>query len=127
MFYLVREVGKIWSCSCWQNGNFITVNEFKYGQTWKIWPSQLSLLLYSTFKQTISHKFCLSSTNFTWSTLEYFVLDISGVACSDYLFKKSFVMKSYDLWNLLDQTHLAITCSKLTTETLEQGMKYDQS
>ena len=26
------------------------INEFKYGQTWQIWPSPLSLSLYSTFK-----------------------------------------------------------------------------
>ena len=26
------------------------IDEFKYGQTWKIWPSPLSLSLYSTFK-----------------------------------------------------------------------------
>ena len=26
------------------------MNEFKYGQTWKIWPSPLSLSLYSSFK-----------------------------------------------------------------------------
>ena len=26
------------------------INEFKYGQTWKIWPSPLSLSLNSTFK-----------------------------------------------------------------------------
>ena len=26
------------------------INESKYGQTWKIWPSLLSLWLYSTFK-----------------------------------------------------------------------------
>ena len=26
------------------------INEFKYGQTWKIWPSPLSLSLYSTFQ-----------------------------------------------------------------------------
>ena len=25
------------------------INEFRYGQTWKIWPSPLSLSLYSTF------------------------------------------------------------------------------
>ena len=30
--------------------NFIIIKEFKYGQTWKIWPSPLSLSLYSTFK-----------------------------------------------------------------------------
>ena len=31
--------GKIWTCYCWEKGNFIMINEFKYGQTWKIWPS----------------------------------------------------------------------------------------
>ena len=29
------------------------INEFKYGQAWKIWPSPLSLSLYSTFKEDI--------------------------------------------------------------------------
>ena len=29
------------------------INEFKYGQTWKIWPSPLSLSLYSTFKNGV--------------------------------------------------------------------------
>ena len=37
------------------------INEFKYGQTWKIWPSTISLSLYSTFKafkkQIIERKF----------------------------------------------------------------------
>ena len=45
--------GKIWTCSCWEKGNFIMINEFKYGQAWKIWPSPLSLSLYSTFKEDI--------------------------------------------------------------------------
>ena len=49
MFYLAREVGKIWTCSCWEKGNFTMINEFKYGQTWKVWPSPLSLSLYNTF------------------------------------------------------------------------------
>ena len=49
MFYLAREVRRIWRCSCWEKGNFIMINEFKYVQTWKIWPSPLSLSLYSTF------------------------------------------------------------------------------
>ena len=53
MFYLSREVGKIWTCSCWEQGNFIMINEFKYGQTWKIWPSPLSLSLYSTFNELL--------------------------------------------------------------------------
>ena len=48
--YLTREVGTIWRCSCWEKGNFVIINELKYGQTWKIWPSPLSLSLYSTFK-----------------------------------------------------------------------------
>ena len=45
------------------------INEFKYGQTWKIWPSQLSLSLYSTFNllQLIQYSFnsqyCLRKLN----------------------------------------------------------------
>ena len=54
MIYMAREVGKIWRCSRWEKGNFIMINEFKYGQTWKIWPSPLSLSLYSTFKDLFS-------------------------------------------------------------------------
>ena len=50
MFYLAREVGKIWRCSCWEKGNFIMINEFKCGKPWKIWPSPLSSSFYSTFK-----------------------------------------------------------------------------
>ena len=42
--------GKILTCSCWEKGNFIIINEFKYGQTWKIWPSPLNLSLYNPFK-----------------------------------------------------------------------------
>ena len=25
--------GKIWTCSCWEKGNFIIITEFRYGQT----------------------------------------------------------------------------------------------
>ena len=53
MFYLVKEVGKFWRCSCCEKGNFIMINEFKYGQTWKIWPFPLSVSLYSTFNDNI--------------------------------------------------------------------------
>ena len=42
--------GKICTCSCWEKDYFIMINEFKYGQTWNIWPSLLSLSIYSTFK-----------------------------------------------------------------------------
>ena len=37
MFHLVREVGKIGRCSCWEKGNFIMINEFKCGHNWKVW------------------------------------------------------------------------------------------
>ena len=57
---LAKKEGKIWTCSCWEymlihvtvllKGNFIMINEFRYGQRWKIWSSPLSLPLYSTFK-----------------------------------------------------------------------------
>ena len=33
-----------------RKGNLIMINEFRYGQIWKIRPSPLSLSLYSTFK-----------------------------------------------------------------------------
>ena len=46
MFYLVMKVGILRRCSCLEKGNFIMINEFKCGQTWKISP--LSSLLYST-------------------------------------------------------------------------------
>ena len=42
--------GKIWTCSWWEKGNIKMINEFKYGQAWKIWPSPLSLSLYNPFK-----------------------------------------------------------------------------
>ena len=44
---LGKESGKIWTCSCWGKAKFM-INDFKYGQTWKIWPSPLSLSLCST-------------------------------------------------------------------------------
>ena len=56
MFYLAREVGKIYRCSRWEKGNFIMINEFKYGKTWKLWLSSHSLSLYSTFNECISRQ-----------------------------------------------------------------------
>ena len=38
---------------------------------------------------------------------------------------KSLFLLVHSVWNLL--TQLAYTCSKLTIETLEQGVKYVQS
>ena len=60
MFYLAREVGKFWRCSCWEKGNLIMINEFAFGQNWKIWPSPLSL--YSTF--TFSDKIPIQRCHF---------------------------------------------------------------
>ena len=61
MSYLPLEVGKIWRCSCWEKSNFIMINEFKYGWTWRTWPSPLSLSLYSTFieKKIFTRIFCV--------------------------------------------------------------------
>ena len=61
MFHLAREVGKIWRCSCWEKGHFIIISELRYGQTWKTWPSPLSLSLYlgSTLEDYLfSSKMC---------------------------------------------------------------------
>ena len=40
------------------------INEFEYGQTWKIWPSPLSLLLYSTFKYFKNFSFTIYKGKF---------------------------------------------------------------
>ena len=57
MFYLAREMGKFGHVLAErQVANFIMINEVKYGQIWKVWPSPLSLWLYSTFK-TFLHNF----------------------------------------------------------------------
>ena len=55
MFYLAREVRKTWRCSFCEKGNLM-INEFKYDQSWKIWPSPLSLSLYSTFKEHVCNE-----------------------------------------------------------------------
>ena len=55
MIYMAKEVEKIWKCSCWEKGNFVMINDFKYGQSWKISPSPLSLSIYSTFNDQCSH------------------------------------------------------------------------
>ena len=54
VIHLAREVGEISRCSCWEEGNFIMIYEFRYGQTWKIWPSSRSLTPYNPF-----NLFCL--------------------------------------------------------------------
>ena len=65
--YLARKVGKFWRYSSWEKGNFITINKFKYGQNWKIWPSPLSLSLYSTFKNCTGS--ILKVSTFSWHLL----------------------------------------------------------
>ena len=70
MFYLVREVGKIWRCSCWEKGNFVMINVFKYGETWtSVWPFPISLSLYSTFKHSI-FPFCVREQNKLDTTIQ---------------------------------------------------------
>ena len=49
MIQFATEMGEIWRWSCWEKWNFILIYEFKYCQTWNIWPSPLSLGLYHTF------------------------------------------------------------------------------
>ena len=49
VFYLAREEGKIWKCSCKEKGNFIIINS-NMVKAEKIWPSLLSLSLYGAFK-----------------------------------------------------------------------------
>ena len=46
MFYLAKEVGKIWRCSCWGKGNFIMINEFKLVKPEKL--DHLHLVYYFT-------------------------------------------------------------------------------
>ena len=70
---LGKRIGKIWTCSGWEKGNFIMINEFKYGRTWKIWPSPLSLSLNSTFN-TYSKTF-LSKKSFL--KCRFFILEIN--------------------------------------------------
>ena len=73
MFYLVREVGKVghvlaekWLI-CWEMINFTMINEFKYGQTWKILPSPLNLSLYNPFKFKIAGQTFNSLKQFLFS------------------------------------------------------------
>ena len=77
MIYMAREVGKIWRCSCREKGNFVMINVFKYGKTWIIWPSPLSLPLYSTFK---SFDFTFSRKKYTERCLGvWIVLSVSFI------------------------------------------------
>ena len=47
---LEKEMWEIWICFCWEKGNFTLIYQFKYSQTWKIWPSPLILSFYNIFK-----------------------------------------------------------------------------
>ena len=65
---LERELGETSWFSCWEKSNFILIYDFKYGQTWKNWPSSLRVLhltiQYGCF-MTVSEK--LITSNFTSS------------------------------------------------------------
>ena len=65
MFYLAREVG-IFGHALAEKKVILMINEFKYGQTWKIWPSPLSLSLYSTFKASDPLKPCNESNTYLY-------------------------------------------------------------
>ena len=71
-------MGKIWRCSCWEKGNFIMINEIKYDQTWKIWPSSLSLSFYSTFKAYSEPYVTLAYSQSCYS-LSYGIFRIRGL------------------------------------------------
>ena len=48
-----------------RKSNFIMINELKYGQTWKIAPSSLSLSLYSTFNASAFLQFPIKRIKFS--------------------------------------------------------------
>ena len=84
MFYLAREVG-IFGHALAEKKVILMINEFKYGQTWKIWPSPLSLSLYSTFKNVIWIKmwrqlqiFYSSKILYTFWNFPFFVCSLSS-------------------------------------------------
>ena len=43
------------------------INQFKYGQTWKIWPSPFSLSLYITFNL---QKFLICDNRYCFSVIK---------------------------------------------------------
>ena len=75
-----------------RKGNFIMINEFRYGPTWKIWPSPLSLSLCSTFNDrtlfTYKNLFGLFSKKaeicWTWKINEPYILRSSTKSCWGY-------------------------------------------
>ena len=82
---LGEESGKTWTCFCGEKSNFIMINEFNYGQIWKI-CSGLSLLILKDLWNTLLLSVYLSGV-FTWNLLQKF---------SDFLygFKVSYNIKS---------------------------------
>ena len=59
------------------------INEFKYGQTWKIWPSPLSLSLYSTLNSFTSVTKKKITTNVTTRWPERWVSQTYQVEIND--------------------------------------------
>ena len=76
MVHLAKEVGKIWRYSCWEKGTYILISEFKYGQPWIIWPSPLSLSLYSIFKEQ-------NAENTDWSIIIFWDQCTLFKSCGD--------------------------------------------
>ena len=67
--------GKIWTCSCWEKSNFIMINEFKYGQTWKF--GHLHLVYHFTIPLRIVYR-NWSSRFRDWLTKDEWVTKRNG-------------------------------------------------
>ena len=100
MLHLLREMGKICWCSCWKEGNFILIYEFKYGQTWKICLYPLSLSLKSTFKRCLEENLCHGELwgNCTWWFV--FIDYISDCIFINFVFiiEQIFVISYISIW-----------------------------
>ena len=93
--------GKIWTCSCWEKGNFIMINEFKYGQTWKIWPSPLSLWLHITFNSLkIKNWFSYKNPN---DSKFFLVYKFICASCSSSYMAELVIILKLGLWSISKQ------------------------
>ena len=94
-FYLAaREVGKFGHVFAEKKVTFdLMINEFKYGQTWKTWPSPLSLSLYNACKfiffDPVSHKFSflISVGKLYYLTMKHQKINVSQIFLFPITFK----------------------------------------